>query len=275
MNNKLSAWKKIILGCDIENKDCTKEIWGITFGLKRSFKKETQKRSPIQEPYHIKVSLQEYYEKFGTWIIPDFSEKCLICGGADCARYHGNYKRTIICPLTGFAAPDFPILRFLCHGKGENPTCDHITFSLLPLELVPFRELTLNFMLLAVWVRLSRYISLTTALDFIEKELNNLGDIADFINVSTLMSWESLVRAAFSLFLSTDMKILCKTQNVKITADVPGMMLFLAALKDYKSRDSNNPIRGPDGFAWDFYKQSGGADQLALFLFGRASQHKK
>lgn len=258
----------------LPDKDCKNKIWGITFGLYRSLTKETQKKSPIQKPYHIKVSLQEYYEKFGEWTIPDFSDKCLICGAANCAGYHGHYTRTATCPLTGFSVPGFPVMRFLCQGKGDKRECDHVTFSLLPIELVPFRQLTLKFMVLAVWIRLGRHLSFTGALDAIEEELNSLGDIAEFINISTLMSWERLIRTAFKLFLSTDINILCKSQYEKIIADETGLLLFLELLREYKSGNTNNPIRGPDAFAWDFYQQSGGTDQLALFLFGRASQHR-
>ena len=85
----------------------------------------------MQEPYHIKVSLQEYYRltKSGEWKIPDFSDKCLICGAKDCAEYHGKYERGAICPLTGFEAPDLLALRFLCNDKGLRKKCDHRTFS--------------------------------------------------------------------------------------------------------------------------------------------------
>lgn len=235
--------------------------------------KEAQKRSPIQEPYHIKVSLQEYYEKFNEWVIPDFSDECLLCGAADCACYHGHYTRRATCPETGFSAPDFPVLRFSCQSKGDKK-CDHVTFSLLPIELVPFRQLTLKFMILAVWIRLSRKTSFTRALDNIEEELNNLADVAVFINVSTVMSWERLVRSAFELFLALNFSKPCNFQHKEITADEKGLLLFIETIIEYKSRCTNNPIRGPDIFAWDFYQQSGGAGQLALFLFGRASQHR-
>jgi len=247
---------------------------GNNFWLQRFLIKKTQKKSPIQEPYHIKVSLQEYYEKFEEWTIPDFSDKCLICGAADCAGYHGHYTRTAICPLTGFSVPDFPVLRFLCQGKGDKKKCDHVTFSLLPIELVPFRQLTLKFMILAVWLRLGKHLSFTRALDDIEEELNHLGDIAEFINISTVMSWERLIKAAFELFLSTDINILCRIQYKKITNDKTGLLLFLELLREYKSRNMDNPIRGPDAFAWDFYQQSGGTNKLVPFLFGKASQHR-
>jgi len=238
------------------------------------FTQKAQKRFPMQEPYHIKVSLQEYYEKFGEWLIPDFSDKCLICAGADCASYHGYYTRTAICPLTGFSVPDLPVFRFLCKGKGDQRKCDHVTFSLLPVVLVPFRQLTLKFMVLAVWMRLGKHLSLTEALDVIEKELNHLDDIAQFINISTLMSWQRLVQAALALFLSTDINILCKSEYEKIAASQTEMLFFLEVLRGYKPSDASNPIRGPDAFSWDFYQQSGGSEQLAFFLFGRASQHR-
>ena len=246
---------------------------GNNFWLSSSLKKEAQKRSPIQEPYHIKVSLQEYYENFEEWVTPDFSDECLLCGAADCACYNGHYTRSATCPETGFSVSDFPVLRFLCQGKGDKKKCDHVTFSLLPIELVPFRQLTLKFMVLAVWIRLSRRTSFTKALDNIEEELNNLADIADFINVSTVMSWERLIKSAFELFLSLHFNKPCNLHHKEITADEKGLLLFIETIIAYKSKNTNNPIRGPDGFAWDFYQQSGGAGQLALFLFGRASQH--
>ena len=239
-----------------------------------SFNKEHQKKSPIQIPYHIKVCLQEYYKNFGEWPIPDFSDKCLICGGVNCASYHGYYTRTAICPLTGFSVPDLPVLRFLCHDKGNARTCDHVTFSLLPLQLVPFRQLSLNFMLLAVWILISRHLSLTRAMDVIERELNNLSDVADCINISTMMSWKRMILAAFELFLSADINMVSNSRYEQLL-DTAGIQLFLKTFIHYQCQINNYPIRGPDAFAWDFYQQSGGADQCAPFLFGRASQHRR
>ncbi len=118
-------------------------------------------------------------------------------------------------------------------------------------------------------------MSLTRSLDAIEEELNNLGDIAEFINISTLMSWEQLIQAAFELFLlNNSINILYNIQYEKITADETGLLLFLQVVREYKPKNTNNSIRGPDAFALDFYRQLGGADQLALFLFGKASQHR-
>ena len=141
----------------------------------------------MQEPYHIKVSLQEYYRLFksGEWKIPDFSDKCLICGVADCATYHGNYERRAICPQTGFDVPDLPVGRFLCNAKGMRKNCEHVTFSLLPLVLVPYRQLPLKFMILSLWLRLSNKLSLFDAMDAIEEEL---------VNFDTFVCYETPLR---------------------------------------------------------------------------------
>ena len=161
----------------------------------------------MQEPYHIKVSLQEYYRltKSGEWKIPDFSDKCLICGDADCAKYHGNYERRAICPQTGFDIPDLPVGRFLCNDKGLRKKCDHRTFSLLPLVLVPYRQLTLRFMILAVWLRFRKKLSLFDAMDAIENTLVNLEDIADFLSVASQYEWGKMVRFALDRFVISDM----------------------------------------------------------------------
>lgn len=244
-----------------------------------SLNKEYQKKLPIQIPYHIKVSLQEYYETFHTWVIPDYSNKCLICGGVDCATFLGYYTRTAICPITGFCVLDLPILRYLCHNKGDARVCDHITFSMLPHQLVPFRQLTLDFMVKAIWFKVSQNLSLTKAMDVIEEELNNLNDVVDFINISTMLSWQQMVLTAFELFTLTDINMVSKSQFGQLH-NIAGLHLFLNILINYnlkvtrnlnsvcKSQVNNPPIRGPDAFAMDYFQHSN------LFLFGKASQHR-
>jgi len=165
-------------------------------------------------------------------------------------------------------------LRFLCYRKGDTLICDHATFSLLPLVLVPYRRLSLTFMVLAVWIRVSRHLSLTDALDAIENELNHLGDVANFINISTMMSWQRMILTALEFFASADINIVSKSQYKQLQ-NTASLKLFLDLLKNYQSQSSNHPIRGPTAFTWDYYQQSGGSVQHAVFLFGRASQHRK
>ena len=255
-----------------------KSCRGIIFELNVicSEKQKTQKKFPVQEPYHIKVSLQEYYLLFrsGNWELPDFSDKCLICGAAECARYHSYYERRAICPQSGFHVVDLPVGRFLCRGIGIRKKCDHLTFSLLPLVLVPYRQLTLKFMILALWLRLSEKLSLFTAMDAIEKELVNFEeDIADFVSIAAQLEWEKMIKAAFSRFVMSRM---CNQERFSILENgfEKGLLSFLKMALEYKSQQSDSPIRGPDGLAWDFYQLNGGAKDLAPFLFGTASQHR-
>ena len=230
----------------------------------------------MQEPYHIKVSLQEYYRLFksGEWKIRDFSDKCLICGVADCATYHGNYERRAICPQTGFDVPDLPVGRFLCNAKGMRKNCEHMTFSLLPLVLVPYRELTLKFMVLALWLRLRDKLSLFAAMDAIEQELVNFeADVGDFVSIAAQLQWEKLIRAGFYRFLVSD---LITEDQIALISKAPekGLIVFLNVALGYQSQRNDASIRGPDGLAWDFYKLNGGGNKLAAFLFGTASQHR-
>lgn len=231
----------------------------------------------MQVPYHIKVDLKEYYELYwsGKWEIPNFSEECLICKRPNCAKYLGIYTRTAICPILGFEATDLPILRFHCQSKKEQSSCSHITFSLLPLALVPYRQLTLKFMLLALYIRLSRRLSLFAASDVISEELINLADIGDFLNISTQLSWEVMAKFAFNLFIKKNvtMPVNSLCTEVKST-DRECLVVFLSACIKHKSYINNDPIRGPDGFAWDFYFLLSQETSLPPYLFGTASQHR-
>ncbi len=229
----------------------------------------------MQEPYHIKVSLQEYYRltRSGGWTVPDFSEKCLICGAKDCARYHGTYERGATCPITGFDEPDLMVLRFLCNGKGVRSKCDHKTFSLLPLVLVPYRQLTLRFLILAVLLRLREGLSLFDAMNAIEDTLVNLADIGDFLSIASQLQWEKMMKLALGRFIISDMS---KQQQFSIVRQMPeeALVAFLQVAIEYRTREADPPIRGPDGLNWDFYHSSGGSTELAPFLFGTASQHR-
>lgn len=140
--------------------------------------------------------------------------------------------------------------------------------------LVPFHQLSLNFMIKAVWLRLSRRLSLSKAMDAIEMELNHLEDVADFINISTLLFWQQMILMAFERFLSSDSNIIPQINREQLHGD-DGFENFIEILLAYQSRNPCTPIRGPNAFALDFYQQSGDVEKNAHFLFGRASQHRE
>jgi hypothetical protein len=176
--------------------------------------------------------------------------------------------------LTGFSASDLPVIRFLCHGIGDIKICGHATFSLLPFQLVPFRSLSLNFMVIAVWIRISRQLSLTRAMDTIEEELNNLGDVANFINISTMISWQLMIQTGLELFCLTDNNMVSPSKYEQLQDTE--LKLFLEIIIHHQIHINHHPIRGPDAFAWDFHQQQvGKTDHCNSFLFGWASQHRR
>lgn len=139
--------------------------------------------------------------------------------------------------------------------------------------LVPFRQLPLNLMVKAVWLRLSRRLSLSKAMDAIEMELNHLEDVADFINISSILFWQQMILIGLGRFLSSGTIIIPQFYRGRLHG-TDAVENFIEILLTYQSQNARPPIRGPDAFALDFYQQSGGVEKNAHFLFGRASQHR-
>jgi hypothetical protein len=129
-------------------------------------------------------------------------------------------------------------------------------------------------MILALWLRLSHKLSLFDAMDAIEEELVNFeNDIAGFVSIAAQLEWEKMIRAGFCRFVESNMS---NQQQLSIMKKAPekGLFSFLKMALGYKCRQTDVPIRGPDGLAWDFYQLNGAAGKLAPFLFGTASQHR-
>ncbi|MCP3923127.1 MAG: hypothetical protein GY714_11135 [Desulfobacterales bacterium] len=233
----------------------------------------------MQQPYNIKVSLQEYYVLFqsGKWEFPNFSNKCLICNETDCATYHGFYERSALWPATGFNVKDLPVMRYLCNNKGKKKNCKHVTFSLLPFVLIPYRRLPIHFIILALWIRLRHHLGQVNALAAIEIELVNCSDFACFINIAAQLEWEKIVKAALKLIIACNINIIedIRFDEIKCnTNSEEALLTFLDIAISYQSRYAEPTIRGPDALGFDFYQLQGGADQLAVFLYGTASQHR-
>jgi len=128
-------------------------------------------------------------------------------------------------------------------------------------------------MVKAIWFKVSKELSCTKALDVIDAELNSLAEVASFINISTMISWQLMIQTALAHFISADINMVPKFEYNQLK-DTASLELFIALLIDHQSQIRNHPIRGPDAFAWDYYQQSGGSKKNAVLLFGRASQHR-
>ncbi len=138
----------------------------------------------MQIPYDIIVSLSTYYilVKSGKWDLPHFSDICPICGAKNCAIYLGIYRRGAEDPIENFSVFDLPVLRYLCQGKGDKKKSAHKTFSLLPYQLAPYRQLPIKFIVFSVFIKLKTGLNRMKVLEKIERVYPNPGDIAPFLN---------------------------------------------------------------------------------------------
>lgn len=95
----------------------------------------------IQLPYDNRFeTIWEYKESFLRGRIDFFSvigPGCPICGKSECYRQITPYFRYAIELFPEFGKDRIPIARFLCRNK-------HRTFSLLPIQLIPYFQYTLR-----------------------------------------------------------------------------------------------------------------------------------
>lgn len=101
-------------------------------------------------------------------LIPDFQDRCPLCGGVGCPVRHGLYRRRVL-DETGLLYEAFPVPRFRCRRRGPRRDCDSVTFSVLPSELVPRRRCSLPLMLLILELLLIAGHSMDRVLDDLAK----------------------------------------------------------------------------------------------------------
>lgn len=94
----------------------------------------------IQIKYLLGIPISEYKRKIltGDFDLPDFSDKCPICGAEGCAVFHGFYYRNMENAIRKELVLDVPIARFECHRAYPVLPGSHRTFSLLPDSLIPY-----------------------------------------------------------------------------------------------------------------------------------------
>lgn len=93
----------------------------------------------IQIPYINKFeTIWEYKEAFFSIdFVAYIGPKCPICHGLHCYERIEDYRRYAIDLFPGFRKEEVPIARFLCRTHKS-------TFSLLPIQLIPYFQYTAN-----------------------------------------------------------------------------------------------------------------------------------
>jgi hypothetical protein len=210
--------------------------------------------------------------------IPNFSESCPICGAKDCATYNGCYYRSVIDHCACFFMDDFPVLQYLCHQKGDNPVTHHVTFSLLPWMLIPYRRLPLTFIFFAILLKFQNNISYSKLINQLEREYEKFYEISGldyFINIHSLFLCKTIITLALNTFIKSGITtIIDSEQYQKIYNDKNKPFEFIELLSSFRYEYNGQTIYGPVAFAWIFYQKSGGTKKNAPFLFGKASQHR-
>lgn len=160
-------------------------------------------------------------------------------------------------------------MRFHCRRFGVILWNSHRTFSLLPVELVPYRKLSLMFMVLSVLIRVKGKLSLLRSLDVIAEELCSLSGDIGFIHESALMDHELILVIAAQRFWKSAV-LFSMAPVFPVNQSLSG---FLEYCESYCSiRDES--IRGPPGLAWDYYIHNKGRGIFGAFLFGVPSQER-
>ena len=108
----------------------------------------------IQLPYINKFeTIWEYDNAFFSGRI-DFvayiGPRCPICGGLDCYEQIDSYWRYAIDLFPEFRKEQVPIARFLCQKSGS-------TFSLLPIQLLPYFQYTVSAVIGTLFLGVSRW----------------------------------------------------------------------------------------------------------------------
>ena len=164
-------------------------------------------------------------------------------------------------------------MRFRCRRIGSNLRSGHQTFSLLPLALVPFRKLTLFYMVFSVLFRIRDKLSLMKTLDVIVERLCVHSQDILFVHEAALIDYINIMKLAQERFRKS--LVLFPTWEMFTKGSGNHQFLqFLEYCKSYSSGGEKS-IRGPPGLAWEYYIRNVEHGGFGLFLFGVPSQERE
>ena len=233
----------------------------------------------IQITTVIGYTLREYYSQVtgsGRDVIEvlglpyDFTERCPLCGGKDCAQFICYYYRGVI-DEKGTFYKAFPIARYLCKGKGTALIVKHRTFSLLPFQLVPYIKYSIPF--------------ITNSLKRVYGEESSVKELLDYLAcIGAAAGYIDLSASSFYGFRSFILKCIDKMLALGFYKEAESALqnpserqrikVFLAFAEDFTFRETSASIRGPCALGYDYYMRNGGYLKNGHFLFGAPSQFR-
>lgn len=202
----------------------------------------------------------------GKWQFPDYSEKCPICKGKDCAVIFCFYSRK--CRDSDGCYLKIEIIRYRCRQKETPPVGSDRTFSLLPACLIPYRQTHINILqqMLYLWLVTGKSIE----------------DVLSCISSACIGEWYPEAGCLYkikSLFCESVLKLKLTTfaflKNIHRSPHTLHIKTFLQISNEYKYQAGDCTVSGPAGLALDHYFAQNGWESNAYFLFGTSSQHRR
>ena len=230
----------------------------------------------MQYPFYTQNNLKQFYDDYYAkkLKIPTFLKKCPLCGAKNCARYHSMYFRNVISPENKLIVDDFPIFRFICLRLGIALKCNHKTFSLLPIGLIPYSKFSVTFIINALLIMCNNNCSLNIIIDRIEKQLLWQLHIPYNLYVIILSRWKKLINESLNVFISINSSIFTDELNtIKNKPSTKRLHVFLNIVISYESKLLPS-MQGPDVLSNFFFELQLKSQKFPYFLFGKASQDR-
>lgn len=232
-------------------------------------KKNQRGRFFIQIPIKIFTLLWIYSEKVqaGNYDFPDFSEKCPICGNPDCAVRIGYYYRWAVdidYDTLKIVVLEIPVARYKCNTAPKGK-CR--TFSLLPDNLIPYNQYSIDFVLYILTLYILKNQTTRETLDQI-----------DLISPYACLVSEKILSHIISILERTRIKLLHFFQLFPDSNKSPPEFISftlkdtLKYLNDYPQKDTEPLYCGAYYLSAHYYEKNGSYQKNARFLFGTASQ---
>ena len=224
----------------------------------------------FQIPLKISISLSEYLAKVqaGNFAFPDFSEKCPICGGKNCAVRIGYYYRWAIeinLQNIKIQILYIPVPRYLCRAI-KKPGHKHKTFSLLPDTLIPYNRMTIDLMMYILQLLIA------------EKHQGPTFEKIDLISPDDFFLSEKMLNRLLKIIRQSRLKLIFLYRQSKNTDRAPpdfhaySIEETITYILRYPAPVHEHPLKGAYHLSVMYYRAQGSYHQNARFLFGTASQ---
>ena len=234
----------------------------------------------IQILLYTEYTLSEYYGKvkgkkyniIDILDLPyDFSCRCPICGGRDCAKFLDYYPRGVV-DEKGTYYKAFPVARFLCNRKGSELVSRHKTFSLLPYQLIPYTKYSLPFIIKVLKLRYIEDRSIYKLQEYLAA-VEEADNIHLDLSVGRIYGFKKLVMETIDKILAFGYYKEAETEFQQ-PSDGERIKRFIEFAEGFRCLKIKPCIRGPCALSYDFYMEGGSYFLNSHFLFGAASQFR-